>query len=147
MPDRRSSDFSEAEKKAMRARARELAAEQKANRKKEEGERDVLAAIKAMSGNDRAMGKKIHDLVIANAPELWPKTWYGMPAYSIEGKKVLCFYQSAEKGEARYATFGFNDLAKLDEGNMWPTSFALQRITSREEKMIVSLLKKAIADR
>jgi len=93
---------------------------------------------------DRGMAKRIHELVIENAPDLWPKTWYGMPAYAMDGK-VVCFFQSAAKFNARYATFGFNDTANLDEGAMWPTAFALKELTPSEEKRIVALVKKAVS--
>jgi uncharacterized protein YdhG (YjbR/CyaY superfamily) len=145
MSDRTSSGFSEAERKAMKARARELAAEKRKNRKKVDGEKEVLAAFEAMSGNDKEMGMRIHQIVSQTAPALWPKTWYGMPAYAVDGKKVVCYYQSAEKGEARYATFGFNDIANLDDGSMWPTSYALLELTSKEESAIRELVKKAVS--
>lgn len=136
------SGFSKEEREAMKARAKELEAEKRANKKKEDGEKDVLAAIAAMVGNDKLMAKRIHELVMQTAPELWPKTWYGMPAYAKDGK-VICFFQAAKKFEARYATFGFNDTAKIDNGNMWPTSFALIKLTSEEEKVIIDLVRKA----
>ena len=96
-----------------------------------------------MSGSDKVFAERIHELVTSAAPELWPKTWYGMPAYARDGK-VVCFFQSAEKFEARYATFGFNDTAKLDDGNMWPTSFAVVDLTEVEEKRIVELVRKSV---
>ncbi len=145
MPEKKSSGFSETERKAMKERAKELAAEHRANRKRADGEQDVLAAYEAMSGSDKEIGLKIHKIVTATAADLWPKTWYGMPAYSVEGKKVVCFYQSAEKGESRYATLGFTDRANLDEGNMWSTSYALMRMTAKEVRAITELVKKAVS--
>jgi len=128
----------------MRARARELKAEERASKNRAEGERDLLAAIDAMQEPDRAMAKRLHAIVEAAAPALWPKTWYGMPAYAKDGK-VVCFFQSAQKFNARYATFGFSDEANLDEGAMWPTSFALKELTAAEEKKIGALVKKAVS--
>ena len=136
--------FSDQEREAMKARAKELAAERRANRKQADGERDVVEAIAAMTGSDKSMAQRIHGLVTETAPELWPKTWYGMPAYARDGK-VICFFQAAQKFKARYATFGFNDSAKLDDGNMWPASFALIKLTAAEEKKIVELVKKAVS--
>ena len=136
--------FTEDERAAMKARARELKAEARANRTKAEGERDVLAAIAPMKGTDRAMAKRVHAIVKASAQDLWPKTWYGMPAYAKDGK-VVCFFQSAEKFDARYATFGFSDAANLDEGAMWPTAFALKDLTAAEEARIAALVKKAVS--
>ena len=129
--------FSAEEKAAMRARAREL----KAN---EDGESAVRAAIAKMSPQDRAIAKRLHELVKATAPELTPKTWYGMPAYAKDGK-VVCFFQSAQKFKSRYATLGFSDKANIDEGAMWPTSFALKELTAAEEKKIGALVKKAVS--
>lgn len=137
--------FSEAEKKAMRARAKELKAEARAAAKREEGEKVLLEAIKEMPKEEKAMATRIHELVSETAPHLWPKTWYGMPAYK-DGKdgKVILYFQAATKFESRYSTFGFNDTANLDDGNMWPTSFALVKLTEKEEKEIVKLVKKAV---
>ena len=126
----------------MRERAKELKAEERAKKNREDGERDVLAAIAAMKGKDRAMAKKLHGIIKAAAPDLWPKTWYGMPAYAKEGK-VLCYFQSAGKFNSRYATFGFSDEASLDKGAMWPTSFALTELTDAEEEKIAALVRKA----
>jgi uncharacterized protein YdhG (YjbR/CyaY superfamily) len=106
-------------------------------------ERDVLAKIAEMQGSDRAMAERLHAIITANAPTLTPKTWYGMPAYAKDGK-VVCFFQSAEKFDARYATFGFSDQASLDAGTMWPTSFALKELTAADEAKIVRLVKKAV---
>jgi len=139
-----SKGFTEDERAAMRARARELKAEERASKNRAEGERDLLAAIDAMEEPDRAMAKRLHAIVEAAAPALWPKTWYGMPAYAKDGK-VVCFFQSAQKFNARYATFGFSDEANLDEGAMWPTSFALKELTAAEEKKIGALVRKAVS--
>jgi uncharacterized protein YdhG (YjbR/CyaY superfamily) len=124
------------EKAAMRETIRE--------RKSPGGEKEVLAKIAEMPASDRAMAKRIHALVKAAAPDLMPRTWYGMPAYTKDGK-VVCFFQSADKFKARYATFGFNDTANLDDGAMWPTSFALKELTTAEEKRIAALVKKAVS--
>ncbi|HVO71807.1 MAG TPA: DUF1801 domain-containing protein [Aggregatilineaceae bacterium] len=132
--------FTDEEKAAMRERAKEL----KAEAKKADGESDVLAKIAEMPEPDRAMARRLHEIIKANAPALSPKTWYGMPAYAKDGK-VVCFFQSAHKFNARYATFGFNDTANLDEGAMWPTSFALKELTATEETRIVALVKKAVS--
>jgi uncharacterized protein YdhG (YjbR/CyaY superfamily) len=138
-----SGTFTADERAAMKARAQELKAEARANKNRAEGERDLLAAIAAMKGRDRALAKKVHAIVTAAAPDLWPKTWYGMPAYAKEGK-VVCFFKDAGKFESRYATFGFEEAANLDEGPMWPTSFALKDLTAAEEKKISALVKKAV---
>ena len=136
--------FSDEEKAAMKERAKELKAEARANKNKAEGESDVLAKIAEMPKADRVQADRIHALVKANAPDLAPRTWYGMPAYAKDGK-IVCFFTSADKFKSRYATFGFNEDAKLDEGNMWPTSFALTKLTSAEEAKIAKLLKKAVS--
>ncbi|MGH9031808.1 MAG: iron chaperone [Acidimicrobiia bacterium] len=128
----------------MRERARELKAEARASRDKAAGERDVLAKIAEMRGSDRAMAKRIHELITAGAPVLSPRTWYGMPAYAKDGK-VVCFFQSAQKFNSRYATFGFNDTANLDKGDMWPTSWALKKLTTADEARIRALVKKAVS--
>ena len=130
--------FTAEERAAMKERAREL----KAAKSKEEAERDVLAKIAEMSEPDRSMAERLHAIVIAAAPELSPRTWYGMPAYARDDK-VVCFFQAAEKFKARYATFGFNDAAQLDDGAMWPTAFALKRLTREGEERIAALVKKA----
>ena len=126
----------------MKARAAELKAEARSNKDKAEGERAVLAAIAAMQEPDRVMAERIHAIVQDGAPNLWPKTWYGMPAYARDGK-VVCFFKSAEKFNSRYATFGFEEAAKLDEGAMWPTSYALTKLTAADEARIAALVKKA----
>ena len=136
--------FTDAEKAAMKERARELKAEARAEKDRAAGEKDVLAKIAEMKRADRAMAKRIHAIVKDKAPELSPKTWYGMPAYAKDGK-VVCFFQSAEKFDSRYATFGFNDTANLDTGAMWPTSFALKELTDAEEAKISRLVKKAVS--
>jgi uncharacterized protein YdhG (YjbR/CyaY superfamily) len=128
--------FTAEEKAAMRARARELKAEA-------DGESAVRAAIAAMSPQDRAIAKRLHELIKASAPDLSPKTWYGMPAYAKDGK-VVCFFRNAGKFKERYAMFGFNDTAKLDEGSMWPVAFALTELTATEEARISALVKKAV---
>jgi uncharacterized protein YdhG (YjbR/CyaY superfamily) len=139
---KKSKGFTADERAAMKARAQELKAEARASKDKAEGERDVLAAIAAMKGKDRAMAKRLHAIVKATAPALWPKTWYGMPAYAKEGK-VVCFFKSAAKFNSRYATFGFEEAANLDEGDMWPTSYALKELTAADEERIAALVKKA----
>jgi uncharacterized protein YdhG (YjbR/CyaY superfamily) len=132
-----SEGFSAEERAAMRERAQELKAS------KADGESAVLAKIAEMPEPDRAMAERIHAIIKASAPALTPKTWYGMPAYANKDGKVVCFFQSAHKFNARYATFGFNDVAHLDEGVMWPTSFALKELTAAEEARIAALVKKA----
>jgi uncharacterized protein YdhG (YjbR/CyaY superfamily) len=137
-----SKGFTAEERAAMKARAQELKAEERASKNRAEGERDVLAAIAAMKEPDRAMAKRLHAIIEAAAPALWPKTWYGMPAYARDGK-VVCFFKSAGKFNSRYATLGFEEAANLDEGAMWPTSFALPELTAADEKKISALVKKA----
>jgi uncharacterized protein YdhG (YjbR/CyaY superfamily) len=129
----------------MKARAQELKAEARTDKNKAEGESAVLAAITAMKEPDRAMARQLHAIIKASAPALSPKTWYGMPAYADKDGKVVCFFQSAQKFNARYATLGFNDTANLDEGAMWPTSFALKKLTAAEEARISALVKKAVS--
>ncbi|HEY3962443.1 MAG TPA: DUF1801 domain-containing protein [Gaiellaceae bacterium] len=129
--------FTAEEKAAMRARAKEL----KAN---EDGETAVRDAIAKMAPSDRAIAKRLHELIRAAAPELTPKTWYGMPAYATKEGKVVCYFRDAGKFKDRYATFGFNDRAKLDQGSMWPTAFALTKLTAADETKIRALVKKAI---
>ena len=139
-----SKGFTDEEKAAMKAHTQELKAEARANKNRAEGESAVLAAIAAMEEPDRAMAARLHDIITTSAPDLWPKTWYGMPAYAKDGK-VVCFFQSASKFKARYATFGFSDEANLDAGTMWPTSFALKTLTATEEARIVALVQKAVS--
>jgi uncharacterized protein YdhG (YjbR/CyaY superfamily) len=137
--NKRSKGFSDEEKAAMKERAKEL----KAEALKADGESDVLAKIAELKGSDRAMAKRIHEIIKDSAPALSPKTWYGMPAYANKDGKIVCFFTAASKFKSRYATFGFNDDANLDEGAMWPTSFALKKLTSAEEARIAALVKKA----
>jgi uncharacterized protein YdhG (YjbR/CyaY superfamily) len=139
-----SQGFTDAERAAMKERARELKAEARASKNKAEGERDVLAKIAEMPGSDRALAKRVHAIVKASAPDLSPKTWYGMPAYAKDGK-IVCFFQSADKFKSRYATFGFSDEANLDKGAMWPTSFALTKLSAADEAKIGALVKKAVS--
>ncbi len=135
-------NFTDEEQAAMKERAKELKAEARVTKNRAEGESTLLAAIAEMPEPDRSLATRIHALVSANAPELWPKTWYGMPAYARDGK-VVCFFQSAHKFGARYATLGFNDSANLDDGVMWPTAFALKELTAAEEERIAALVKQA----
>jgi uncharacterized protein YdhG (YjbR/CyaY superfamily) len=144
MSAKKSKGFTDEERAAMRERAQELKAEARADKKKAEGESDLLAKIAEMQEPDRAMGKRLHEIIKASAPALSPKTWYGMPAYAKDGK-VVCFFQSAQKFDSRYATLGFSDTANLDEGAMWPTSFALKELTAAEEARIGALVKRAVS--
>jgi uncharacterized protein YdhG (YjbR/CyaY superfamily) len=141
-----SKGFTDEERAAMRERAQELKADARRGPRagKADGESDVLAKIAEMPEPDRAMAERLHAIVKASAPDLSPRTWYGMPAYAKDGK-VVCFFQSAQKFKARYATFGFSDKANLDAGAMWPTSFALKELTAAEEKKIGALVKKAVS--
>ena len=140
MSAKKSEGFTAEERAAMRERAKE----QKAEAQRADGERAVLAKIAEMQGPDRAMAERLHEIVKASAPALSPKTWYGMPAYAKDGK-VVCFFQSAQKFNSRYATLGFSDKANLDEGAMWPTSFALKELTATEEAKIGALVKRAVS--
>ena len=140
-----SNGFTDEERAAMKARAKELKAEERAAKNKEEGEAAVLAAIAEMQEPYLGMAQRLHEIIIASAPDLSPKTWYGMPAYANKDGKVVCFFQSAEKFGARYTTLGFNDTANLDEGSMWATSFALKELTDTEEARIIVLVKKAVS--
>ena len=143
--NKKSKGFTDEEKAAMKNRAKELKAEARANKDKAGGESDVLAAIAAMREPDRAMAKRLHAIIKASAPALSPKTWYGMPAYATRDGKIVCFFQTAQKFKTRYATFGFNDSAKLDEGALWPVAFALKELTAAEEARISALVKKAVS--
>jgi uncharacterized protein YdhG (YjbR/CyaY superfamily) len=134
----KSDGFTAEEKAAMRARARELKAA-------EDGETAVRAALAEMSPDDRKIGERIHELVKESVPALTPKTWYGMPAYANKDGKVVCFFRNAGKFKERYAMFGFNDSAKLDEGSMWPVAFALKKLTAADEARIRALVKKAVS--
>jgi hypothetical protein len=137
--------FTDEEKAAMRNRAKELKVEARAGKDKAAGESAVLAAIAAMKEPDRAMAERLHAIIKASAPVLLPKTWYGMPAYANKDGKVVCFFQSAQKFNTRYATLGFSDTANLDEGALWPTAFALKELTAAEEARISALVKKAVS--
>ena len=144
MSAKKSKGFTDEERAAMKERAKEQKAEARANKKKADGESDVLAKIAEMQASDRAMAERLHEIVKANAPALSPKTWYGMPAYARDGK-IVCFFQSAQKFNTRYATFNFSDRANLDEGAMWPTSFAIKELTATEEAEISALVKRAVS--
>ena len=135
-----SAGFTAEERAAMRERAKEL----KAAARNADGESDLLAKIAEMPEADRVMAERLHAIIKASAPTLLPKTWYGMPAYARDGK-VVCYFQSAHKFNSRYATFGFDETAKLDEGAMWPTSFALKELTAADEAKIAALVKKAVS--
>ncbi|HWD42901.1 MAG TPA: DUF1801 domain-containing protein [Actinomycetota bacterium] len=132
------------ERAAMKERTKELKAEARANKGKADGERDVLAKIAEMPEADRAMAERLHAIIKETAPDLSPRTWYGMPAYAKDGK-VVCFFTPASKFKERYATFGFNATANLDEGTMWPTSFALTELTAADEATIAELVKRAVS--
>src|ERR687896_55694 len=140
----KSKGFTDEERAAMKERAKELKAEARASKDRAEGEKAVLAKIAEMPKPDRAMAERLHEIIKASAPALSPKTWYGMPAYAKDGK-VVCFFQSAQKFNSRYATFSFSDQANLDEGAMWPTSFALKELTATEEAKISVLVKRAVS--
>jgi uncharacterized protein YdhG (YjbR/CyaY superfamily) len=140
----KSKGFTDQERAAMKERAQELKAEARAKKNRAEGEKALFEKIAEMEGADRAIAEKLHRIITTSAPDLLPKTWYGMPAYAKNGK-VVCFFQSAGKFNARYATFGFNDTATLDEGAMWPTSFALKELTASVEAEIAALVKKAVS--
>jgi uncharacterized protein YdhG (YjbR/CyaY superfamily) len=142
-PARKVGTFTDEERAAMKERARELNAA-RTSKGKADGESDVLAKIAEMQEPDRAMAERLHALVKANAPSLTPKTWYGMPAYAKDGK-VVCYFQSAEKFKTRYATFGFSDTANLDDGAIWPTAFALMKLTATAEARVAALVKKAVS--
>lgn len=136
--------FSDEERAAMRERAKELKAEARASKSREEGEKAVLAAIAQMDEADRTMATRLHEIIKEGAPDLMPKSWYGMPAYANQDGKVICFFQAASKFNVRYATFGFQHDADLDDGNMWPTAYALKELTAVEEAMISALVQKAV---
>ena len=137
--------FDADERAAMKERAQELkSASRKGARAKPDGESDVLAKIAEMADSDRAIAERLHAIIKDNAPELAPKTWYGMPAYAKDGK-VVCFFQPADKFKARYSTLGFSDPANLDDGNMWATSYALTKLTDTDEAKIIELVKKAVS--
>jgi uncharacterized protein YdhG (YjbR/CyaY superfamily) len=140
----RSAGFTADERAAMKERSRELKAAARANKGKADGESDVLAKIAEMQESDRAIAERLHAIVKASAPDLSPKTWYGMPAYAKDGK-VVCFFRDAHKFRERYAMFGFNDTANLDDGAMWPVAFALKELTATQEARISALVKKAVS--
>jgi uncharacterized protein YdhG (YjbR/CyaY superfamily) len=142
---KKSTGFTDEERAAMKERAKELKAEARAGKNKEEGERAVLAKIAEMPEPERAMAERLHEVIKASAPALSPKTWYGMPAYANKDGKIVCFFQSAQKFNARYASLGFNDVANLDEGAMWPVAYALKELTAAEEAKISALVKKAVS--
>ena len=142
---KKSKGFTDEEKAAMKERAKELKSEARADKTKAEGESAALEVIAAMPEPDRAMAKRLHTIIKASAPDLSPKTWYGMPAYANKDGKVVCFFTPASKFKSRYATLGFNDDANLDEGAMWPTSFALKELTASDEARISALVKKAVS--
>ena len=144
MSPSKSTTFTDEEKAAMKERAQELKAEARANKDKADGESAVLAAITAMQEPDRVMAKRLHAIIKASAPALSPKTWYGMPAYARDGK-VVCFFQSAQKFKTRYATFGFSDAANLDDGTLWPVTFALKELTAANEARIAALVRQAVS--
>ncbi len=141
----KSGGFTTEERAAMKERAKELKAEARADKDRAAGESALLGKIAEMPEPDRSMAQRLHEIITANAPALSPKTWYGMPAYANKDGKVVCFFQSAAKFDARYATLGFNDTANLDEGAMWPTTFALKELTAAEEARISALVKKAVS--
>jgi uncharacterized protein YdhG (YjbR/CyaY superfamily) len=140
----KSQGFTDAEKAAMKARAKEQKAEARLRKNRAAGEKAALEAIASMPEPDRSMADRLHEIITASAPDLMPKTWYGMPAYANQDGKVVCFFQSAQKFGARYATFGFNDTANLDEGALWPTAFALKELTPAAEARIAALVKQAV---
>jgi hypothetical protein len=137
--------FTDVEQAAMKERARELKAEARASKDRAEGEKAVLAAIAKMGEPDRTLGGRLHTIVRTNGPDLWPKLWYGMPAYANKDGKVVCFFQAATKFKTRYSSFGFQDAANLDEGVMWPTGFALKGLTAADEAKIGALVRRAVS--
>jgi uncharacterized protein YdhG (YjbR/CyaY superfamily) len=141
----KSKGFTDEERAAMKERAKELKAEERANKNRAAGESAVLAKIAEMPEPDRTMAERLHAIIKASAPALSPKTWYGMPAYANKDGKVVCHFQSAQKFNSRYATLGFSDQANLDEGAMWPTSFALKELSAAEEARIGALVKQAVS--
>jgi uncharacterized protein YdhG (YjbR/CyaY superfamily) len=140
----KSKGFTAEERAAMKTRAQELKAEARAHKQRADGERDVLSAIAAMAEPDRTIAKRLHAIVGENAPVLSPKTWYGMPAYANKDGKAVCFFRDRQKFKERYAMFGFNDSANLDDGAMWPVAYALTELTAADEKRIAALVRKAV---
>jgi uncharacterized protein YdhG (YjbR/CyaY superfamily) len=145
MSKKKADGFTDEEKAAMQARAKELKAEARANKNKAERETDLLAKIAELPEPERTMAERLHAIIKASAPTLTPKTWYGMPAYANNDGKIVCFFQSAHKFGTRYATLGFNDTAKLDDGDLWPVAFALKALTPVTEAKISALIKQAVA--
>lgn len=141
----KSESFTAEEKAAMKERAKELKAEARAKENRAAGESDLLAKIAEMPEPDRSLATRLHEIISENAPDLWPKTWYGQPAYAIDGKSVVCFFQAASKFNTRYATLGFQHDANLDDGNMWPTAFAVIALTPADEERIAALVRKAVS--
>lgn len=137
--------FTAEERTAMKERARELKAEARAEKNREAGEKDIMAKIAEMPDDEGAIATRVHEIISEAAPELMPKTWYGMPAYAREGK-ILCFFQAASKYETRYSTLGFNDSAALDDGAMWPVAFALRELTPDTEEAIAALVRRAVGE-
>ena len=137
--------FTDDEKAAMKERAKELKAEERASKNRAEGEKALLEKIAEMAEPDQSMAQRLHEIITEAAPALFPKTWYGMPAYANDDGKVVCFFQSAEKFGARYGTLGFNDSAHLDDGDMWPTAYALKALSAADEAKISELVKKAVS--
>jgi uncharacterized protein YdhG (YjbR/CyaY superfamily) len=146
MSKKKADGFTDEEKAAMQARAKELKAEARANKNKAERETDLLAKIAELPEPERTMAERLHAIIKASAPTLTPKTWYGMPAYANNDGKIVCFFQSAHKFGTRYATLGFNDTAKLDDGDLWPVAFALKALTPVTEAKISALIKQAVAE-
>ncbi|HEY6074910.1 MAG TPA: DUF1801 domain-containing protein [Anaerolineales bacterium] len=146
MPEvkKKTKGFADEEKAAMKERAQELKAEARASKDKAEGESAVLAKIAEMQEPDQSMARRLHEIITTNAPVRSPKLWYGMPAYARDGK-IVCFFQNAQKFNTRYATLGFNDTATLDEGNVWPTAYAVMKLTAADEARIKALVKKAVS--
>lgn len=140
-----SKGFTDEERAAMKERAQEMKAEARSNKNRAEGESDVLAKIAEMPEPERSMAGRLHEIIKTSAPSLSPKTWYGMPAYANKDGKVVCFFQSAQKFKTRYASLGFSDEAKLDEGSLWPVAFALKELTAAGEAKISALVKKAVS--
>ena len=144
--DETSKGFSDEEKAAMKERAAELKAEKRSKKSRADGESDLLAKIAEMEEPDRVMATRLHEIIKASAPTLSPKTWYGMPAYANKDGKVVCFFQGAQKFKTRYSTLGFSDTAALDDGNLWPTAYALQALTADVEAQIIALVQQAVAE-
>lgn len=142
---KKSESFTAEERAAMKERAKELKAEARANKNREEGEKDILEKIAEMPDSERAIATRLHEIITKNAPDLMPKTWYGMPAYANAEGKIVCFYQSAAKFDTRYGTLGFNDSAHLDDGDVWAVAYAVKALTAAEEKKISALVKQAVS--